>query len=256
MEFMRKSILFAILVFIASSFSSCRRQMYDPATRGRRASPPREVPEAKPQVPSSVPPPGINNSGGSQIADSEFENALQLLAVEIACLCKYNGAQTGDYTIEDPHDYYTPEMIREYLVKKSGGRTMTKTVYGVCFDYAQYCWEDVRDQKNYYSDLGVENYWIVTVGDDPNILTICDPTTDPLKATFVSNGVLLEEVRTERVRAHGDATMHAWIWIKRKTGAIYWLDPTWTDNTGSVVWGYVSSGKEIERPANKEYNAR
>jgi hypothetical protein len=189
-----------------------------------------------------------DSSGEFRYETNGFEYALQWLAVEIACLGKYSSAQPGDYTLQDPHDYYTPELISTYLADKSGKRTMTKMIYGVCFDYAQLCWDELLESKEYYQDLGMTDWWMICVDDDPNVLTVCDPTNDSQKASVVSNGVFLKTIRTERVRAHGDATRHAWIWIKDKTGKIYWIDPTWTDNTGRVVWGYVDNGREIELP--------
>jgi hypothetical protein len=181
-----------------------------------------------------------------------FEEALQWLTVEIACLGKYSSAQAGDYTLQDPHDYYTPEFISQYLAGKSGRRTMTKMIYGVCFDYAQLCWEELLESKTYYQDLGMTDWWIVGVDDKPDVLTLYDPTADPQRADFRSNGVMLKTIRRERVRAHGGASYHAWIWIKEKSGRIYWIDPTWTDNTGKVVWGYVDNGREIELPPAKD----
>jgi hypothetical protein len=193
-----------------------------------------------------------DSSGEFRYETNGFEDALQWLAVEIACLGKYSSAQAGDYTLKDPWDYYTPELISIYLANKSGKRTMTKMIYGVCFDYAQLCWDELLEFKEYYQDLGMADWWLVCVDDDPSVLTICDPTNDPQKATVVSNGVLLKTIRAERVRAHGGATWHAWVWIKDKTGRIYWIDPTWTDNTGRVIWGYVDNGREIELPPAKD----
>ena len=52
--------------------------------------------------------------GGNSLA-----NELQWLAIQTACIGQYNMAQTGDYSIGDPHDYYTPADIREYLTRQS-----------------------------------------------------------------------------------------------------------------------------------------
>jgi hypothetical protein len=64
--------------------------------------------------------------GGNSLA-----NELQWLAIQTACVGQYNMAQTGDYSIGDPRDYYTPADIREYLARQSGSRTATATVYGI-----------------------------------------------------------------------------------------------------------------------------
>jgi hypothetical protein len=73
---------------------------------------------------------------------------LQWLTLQTACVCQYNLAQTGDYTLGDPQDYYKPGDIREFLAKLSGDETKTATFYGVCFDYAQAAYEDIRQYRS------------------------------------------------------------------------------------------------------------
>ncbi len=48
------------------------------------------------------------------------------------------------------------------------------------------------------------------------------------------------------ILAHDRATNHAWFWVQSTDGTVYWIDPTWTDNTGRPVYGIVRGGKEIE----------
>jgi tetratricopeptide (TPR) repeat protein len=55
------------------------------------------------------------------------------------------------------------------------------------------------------------------------------------------------------VHAHSDAKNHAWLWIYRNDGTIYWLDPTWTDNSGYLWWGIVRNGEETQVRPSAEY---
>jgi hypothetical protein len=48
------------------------------------------------------------------------------------------------------------------------------------------------------------------------------------------------------------ATDHAWLWIMRNDGVWFWIDPTWTDNSGYVVYGYVDNGEEVQLRPDKE----
>jgi hypothetical protein len=55
-------------------------------------------------------------------AGDTLTDALQWLAVQTACVGIYNMAETGDYSVGDPEDYYRPGDIREYLADLSGER--------------------------------------------------------------------------------------------------------------------------------------
>jgi hypothetical protein len=87
--------------------------------------------------------------GGNSLADE-----LQWLAAQIACVGQYNMAQTGDYSIGDPQDYYRPADIREYLTRLSGSRTATTTFYGICFDYAQAAYNHILNNRSLYENRG------------------------------------------------------------------------------------------------------
>ena len=39
----------------------------------------------------------------------------------------------------------------------------------------------------------------------------------------------------------------------RNDGVWFWIDPTWTDNLGYVVYGYVSNGEEIQCRPDKDF---
>lgn len=49
-------------------------------------------------------------------------------------------------------------------------------------------------------------------------------------------------------QADNGATKHAWLWAQAKDGTVYWIDPTWTDNSGRPVYGIVRAGAEIQLP--------
>ena len=77
-----------------------------------------------------------------------FLSILQDLAKQTACIGSYSATQAGGGWYDDPHDYYTPQMLAERFKKMSGERTRTQTFYGVCFDYAQAAWDDIRTYLN------------------------------------------------------------------------------------------------------------
>jgi Flp pilus assembly protein TadD len=175
----------------------------------------------------------------------DLTNELQWLAMQTACLGQYNMAQTGDYTLSDPQDYYKPSDIREYLATLSGNATKTTTFYGICFDYAEAAWDDIYDNQDYYEDLGMKRggWYIAVAKDSSRQIILFDPSSRE-KATETLNGVYLKENSRISVQTHGNSTWHAWLWVYGNDGTIYWIDPTWTDTGGYVVWGVVQNGKE------------
>ena len=87
-------------------------------------------------------------------ADS-FTDAIQDLAIQTACVGQYSATQAGGGWYNDPHDYYTPQMMAERFSKMSGNMTRTTTFYGICFDYAQFAYEDIKKYKNWYNEKGM-----------------------------------------------------------------------------------------------------
>ena len=192
----------------------------------------------------------------------DFTNILQDLAMQTACLGKYSNAEAGNYSIPDPHDYYTPEMMAERFSKMSGNRTRIQTFYGICFDYAQAAWDDIKRYQASYNRAGMKNqeWYIAAVDDNPNYITLYDPIPeervkwngnryiDTRDGKYLEkyNGVYCKKKYSFYVMAHGYATNHAWLWVQRTDGTWYWIDPTWTDNTGYVWYGYVAGGIDPE----------
>jgi tetratricopeptide (TPR) repeat protein len=189
--------------------------------------------------------------GGNSLA-----NELQWLAARTACAGQYNMAQTGDYSIGDPQDYYRPADIREYLARQSGSRTATATFYGICFDYAQSAYNDISSNRSLYEGRGMKrNAWyIVATGRNSRQITLYDPSTRG-EATVIMNGMPLKERERQNVSAHGNADNHAWLWVYGNDGTIYWIDPTWTDNTGYIWWGVVENGREVQRNSAQRLSA-
>ncbi len=66
----------------------------------------------------------------------DFTDLLQDLAVQTVCIGQYSATQAGGGWYDDPHDYYTPQMMAQRLASMSGNQTKTDTFYGVCFNYA------------------------------------------------------------------------------------------------------------------------
>jgi len=184
---------------------------------------------------------------------------LQDLAVQTACLGMYSTAQTGVYVTsryDDPPDWYDPPMLANRFAAMSGNMTRINTFYGVCFDYAQFAWDDIKRYQKSYNDAGMigqQWYIAVTNKNDPYTIILYDPVSRE-NATIISNGVYLKENSRHRVYAHDGATGHAWLWVQHSNGTWYWIDPTWTDNTGYPWWGKVENGREVQYYPDPKYS--
>lgn len=187
-----------------------------------------------------------------------FTDAIQDLAMYTACIGTYSMTEAGGGWYDDPHDYYTPQMIASRLAQESGNMTRTITFYGICFDYAQFAYHYVSNYRDYYRSQGMKEnqFWMAGVHGDSNKIQLSYPS-DSSNYSTVQNGVYVKYPSNsgERiVKSHDGATHHAWFWIQRSDGVWFWIDPTWTDNTGFIWYGYISSnGKEIQCRPSKEY---
>lgn len=185
------------------------------------------------------------------ISADDLADLLQDLAVQTACLGRYSIAQANKYVTtkyNDPPDYYDPPMLANRFAAMSGDMTRTITFYGVCFDYAQFAWNDIKEYQKMYNNAGMkEQQWYIasTEKNEPYNIILYDPVTRE-KATVIMNGIYLKENSRYKIYAHDGATGHAWIWVQHKNGTWYWIDPTWTDNTGYVWWGIVQNGMEVQ----------
>ena len=186
-------------------------------------------------------------------ADS-FTDAIQDLAVVIACKGTYARAEAG-YD-DDPDDFYTPNMMASRFASESGNKTMTTTFYGVCFDYAQFAYQDIEKYQSWYNKQGMyENkFWIAGTHENNNEIILQYPGTKS-NHTAVQNGVyvIIPPGRKYNVKTHDGITHHAWVWIERADGVQFWIDPTWTDTSGYVVYGYVENGQEVQCRPSREF---
>ena len=166
-------------------------------------------------------------------ADS-FTDAIQDLAMQTACVGQYSATQAGGGWYDDPHDYYTPQMLAERFAKMSGNMTRTTTFYGICFDYAQFAYQDIEKYKSWYNKQGMyENkFWIAGTHENSNLTILQYPGTKS-NHTTVQNGVYVVVpnggercVKTHKNLSGSRATRHSWVWIERTDGVQFWIDPT------------------------------
>ncbi len=188
-------------------------------------------------------------------ADS-FTDAIQDLAIQTACIGQYSATQAGGGWYDDPHDYYTPPMMAERFKNMSGNMTRTDTFYGICFDYAQSAYQYIEKYQSLYNKQGMyENkFWIAGTHENNNLTILQYPGTKS-NHTTVQNGVyvIIPSGGECKVKTHDGATHHAWVWIERADGVQFWIDPTWTDNLGYVVYGYVKNGQEVQCRPSREF---
>lgn len=190
----------------------------------------------------------------------DFTDILQDLAIQTACIGQYSATQAGGGWYDDPHDYYTPQLMAARFKNMSGNMTKTATFYGVCFDYAQAAYVDIEKYQSTYNNAGMyeNNFWIASVHENSSVITLSYPT-NRTNANTVQNGVYVKESsRSEYVKTHKQtngkrATHHSWLWVERSDGVWFWIDPTWTDNLGYVVYGYVAKDEEIQCRPDEKY---
>jgi hypothetical protein len=190
----------------------------------------------------------------------ELAELLQDLAIQTACLGQYSSREAGilDYVTNryvDPPDWYTPPMMADRFAEMSGTMTRTITFYGICFDYAQFAWDDIKKYQSYYNAAGMKDLqWYIAVAyePDPNTIILYDPVSQE-NSTWMLNGVPVREHARYKVLTHDRATGHGWLWVQHTNGTWYWIDPTWTDNSGYPWWGIVETGKEVQYYPNPSY---
>ncbi len=190
----------------------------------------------------------------------DFTDAVQDLGMYAACIGTYSSTEAGGGWNDDPHDYYTPQDMASRLAKESGSQTKTNTFYGVCFNYAEAAFEYVNRYVAWYQSQGMfeRQFWIAGVQQNPNQIELMVIGTKN-DYSRMQNGVPVKTYPTSLrdVKTHDGATSHAWIWIEREDGVWFWVDPTWTDNLGYVVYGYVNqNAEEIQCRPDRNYCKR
>ena len=111
---------------------------------------------------------------GTLTFGDSFTDVIQDLAMRTACIGQYSMTQAGGGWYDDPHDYYTPQMIASRLAQESGNMTRTATFYGICFDYAQFAYKYVDRYLGYYKSKGLyeSQFWIAGTDDNPNSIEL------------------------------------------------------------------------------------
>lgn len=181
-----------------------------------------------------------------------FSSIIQDLAVQIACTGQYNATMTGGTWQDDPIDFYNPILMADRFTTLSGRRTEYQTFYGICYNYAKYAFLEIQNNQYLYEQNGMrKNQFYITgvdnVTDELSLLTLAKPG----EHDTYRNGEYLNEYTTEFISSHKTTkgtrvTHHAWLWIQRDDGTWFWIDPTFTDNLGYVVYGYVDRDTDEE----------
>lgn len=150
-------------------------------------------------------------------ADS-FTDILQDLAVQTACIGQYSATQAGGGWYDDLHDYYTPPMMAERFKNMSGNMTRTTTFYGVCFDYAEFAYWDIKDYQALYNNEGMREsqFFLAGVDSNSNVITLSSPSNRN-EATRIQNGVYVKtygsasyrDVKTHKMTNGSRATHHS-----------------------------------------------
>ena len=102
----------------------------------------------------------------------------------------------------------------------------------------------MKENTKDYPD--VVDFWMVgTFEDSSDIVTykLAEAGENP---TMTINRTPVVVYSHNHILAHDGATNHAWFWVQTTDGIVYWVDPTWTDNSGRPVYGIVRGGKEIQ----------
>lgn len=199
--------------------------------------------------------PIISSGDGAYYYDKKLADSLQWLAVKIACKGVYEMAYTGNSNMKNPKDYYNTSMIKKYLASNDGKASRGTTLFeGLCFDYADFAYQELKDNRKDYPN--VANFWMVGTFEDSSTIVqyrIANANESP-NSTINRTPVVIDKY--SHTRAHDNATNHAWFWVQGTDGVIYWVDPTWTDNTGRPVYGIVRNGLETPLEPDQSMFAR
>ena len=218
--------------------------------------------KTQPFNPSDVPDsdrnlaPSIPTGNSAYYYDENLAYRLQWLAVKIACKGVYDMAYTGNFKATNPHDYYKTSFIKSYLASNDGRTSKGTTLFeGICFDYADFAYQELTDNKKEYPN--VANFWMVGTFDDGSDIVAYRLAKAGESSTMTINRTPVVVFSHNHILAHlqgngRPATGHAWFWVQSTDGTVYWVDPTWTDNSGRPVYGIVRGGKEVELPPSSD----
>ncbi len=186
--------------------------------------------------------------------DANLADQLQWLAVTVACKGVYDMAYTGDFSAKNPKGYYTTRHIKSYLAREDEYSKGTLLFEGICFDYADFAYQEVK--KNRLNYPKVANFWMVGTFEQTganDIVSYRIANTGEVPNWTINNTPVVINSHNH-VYAHDGVTGHAWFWVKATDGIIYWVDPTWTDSEGRPVYGIVQDGvREVQLEPNPAY---
>ncbi len=234
--------------------------VYIPRVMYKKIEPPKLTPaKVTPFNPNDILPdpnydlvPVAPSGNGAYYYDNTLANQLQWLAVTTACKGIYDMAYTGNFSQKNPTDYYQTKHIKKYLATNDGRASKGTTLFeGICFDYADFAYQELKQNKLNYPR--VANFWMVGTFSDPNDIVAYRLANKGEQSNFTINRTPVVVNSHNHIYAHDGATSHAWFWVQATDGIIYWVDPTWTDNTGRPVYGIVRGGREVQLEANPGY---
>ena len=234
--------------------------VYIPRVMYKKIEPPKLTPaKVTPFNPNDILPdpnydlvPVAPSGNGAYYYDNTLANQLQWLAVLTACKGTYDMAYTGDFSQKNPTDYYQTRFIKQYLATNDGRASKGTTLFeGICFDYADFAYQELKQNKLNYPR--VANFWMVGTFSDPNDIVAYRLANEGEQSNFTINRTPVVVNSHNHIYAHDGATSHAWFWVQATDGIIYWVDPTWTDNSGRPVYGIVRGGREVQLEANPAY---
>ena len=220
-----------------------------------KIEPPKLTPaKVTPLNPNSLPDSDRNlnpvtpSGNGAYYYDEALAYQLQWLAVKIACKGIYDMAYTGDFSAKNPTDYYKTSFIKQYLASNDGRASKGTTLFeGICFDYADFAYQELKDNKSSYSPR-ISKFYMVGTFKDANDIIAYRIAANGEASDMKINQTPVVVFSHNHIRAHDGATNHAWFWVQATDGTVYWVDPTWTDNLGRPVYGIVRGGQEIQLP--------
>ena len=205
--------------------------------------------------------PMVENANSWPSTDTDKNNELtklmNALQIYIASLGSYDKETFFKYYgTYEPGNYFTTYYLDDSQMKKKFN--------GICHDYAQAMQYFLETHAKELEESGLAfmnpdpellpslkyyKIWYASCSPEkPNVIELS--SWNPLERN--STSVLpIKWVITKNITPHKDSkgvpvSWHAWIWVQYKDSTYYWFDPTWTDNTGVLHWGYVDLKKKQE----------
>lgn len=189
--------------------------------------------------------------------NNELTKLMNALQIYIASLGSYDKETFFKYYgTYEPGNYFTTYYLDDSQMKKKFN--------GICHDYAQAMQYFLETHAKELEESGLAfmnpdpellpslkyyKIWYASCSPEkPNVIELS--SWNPLERN--STSVLpIKWVITKNITPHKDSkgvpvSWHAWIWVQYKDSTYYWFDPTWTDNTGVLHWGYVDLKKKQE----------